>query len=65
MTMASTNRNTKRVSLQERDRSKEYLNRARLLLELAEQELISMDGHLISVDGLKKLRKKVDLFEQA
>ena len=62
--MASIDKNRNRISLQERDRSKAYLNRARLLLELAEQELVSMDGHLISVDGLKKLRKKVDLFEQ-
>lgn len=49
-----------RTKFTERTRSHNYIKHAEQLLTIAEQELISNDGHLISVEGLKKLRAKVD-----
>ncbi len=46
----------------ERVRSNEYISRTRQLLELVEMQLNSEDGHLISLEGLNKLRQKVDQF---
>ncbi|MCP4457071.1 MAG: hypothetical protein GY816_03440 [Cytophagales bacterium] len=64
MTRTMTN-NSNKISIQERSRSQAYVNRAKLLLELAEKELISTDGHLISIEGLNKLKQKVDIFQEA
>lgn len=49
-----------KTRFEERTRSHNYIKHAEQLLEMAEQELISNEGHLISVEGLKKLRAKVD-----
>ena len=49
-----------RTNFIERTRSNNYIKHAEQLLEMAEQELISNEGHLISVKGLQKLRDKVD-----
>ena len=40
----------------ERQRSDSYIKHAEQLLAMAEQELISSDGQIISVKGLKKLK---------
>lgn len=43
----------------ERNRSASYIRHAESLLSLAEKELISDDGHMISLKGLRKLKDKV------
>lgn len=46
-----------------RIRSAEYMRHAKSLLELAERELITPEGRWISLDGLKRLKQKLDTIE--
>jgi len=55
----------KKQMMTQRKRSDEYIKRTTHLLRLAEEELISSDGHLISIRGLRKLRHKVDQLQPA
>lgn len=46
-------------TLMERKRSDNYIRHAEALLRLAEEELVSAEGHMISIKGLTKLRDKL------
>jgi len=61
--MISTKENN--LVMTQQKRSDEYIKRTTHLLHLAEEELISTDGHLISIKGLRKLRDKVDQLQLA
>lgn len=51
---------TSEIQVMERRRSENYMRHAEQLLRMAEEELVSDNGHIISIKGLKKLRDKLD-----
>ena len=51
------------MSFSLRKRSDEYIKRTRYLVELAERELITSDEDIVSIEGLRKVRTKLDSIE--
>jgi hypothetical protein len=51
---------TKGVNRMERKRSDDYVKHVKILVETAESELYTPDGRWISVDGLNRLKRKMN-----
>ncbi len=51
---------TKDVNRMHRKRSVAYVRHAKSLLEMAERELITPEGRWISVEGLNRLKRKIN-----